>query len=95
MICDDYFKAYIKVEFFDTAISFQTLHHFQPDKKLDLFIKLYSALKASGQYIEVDYLACCDEEEEILFYACEKKRKAENIADDIFVHFDTPLTAEH
>lgn len=45
--------------------------------------------------LEVDYLAACREEEELLMDFCRRKRKAEGIPEEVFVHFDTPLTAEH
>jgi tRNA (cmo5U34)-methyltransferase len=95
LICADYFMADLGTERFEAAVSFETLHHFRPEKKLDLFRKICAALKPGGRYIEADYLACCAEEEELLFSACEEKRKTENIPGDVYVHFDTPLTAEH
>jgi tRNA (cmo5U34)-methyltransferase len=95
LLCADYFKADINAEYFDAVVSFQTLHHFRPQMKLDLFKKLYRALKSDGRYIETDYIACCEEEEELLFSACKTKRESEKIPDDVFVHFDTPLTVEH
>lgn len=46
--CEDYFEAELGMEAFDTAISFESLHHFQPAKKEGLFRKLYQALKPGG-----------------------------------------------
>lgn len=94
-ICADYFQADFGENYFDAAISFETLHHFTPEKKQVLWNKLYAALKPGGVYIHADYLACCQEEEELLFSACAKKRSRDGIGEDVFVHFDTPLTAEH
>lgn len=94
-ICADYFQADFGESCFDAAISFETLHHFPPEKKQMLWSKLYAALKPGGIYIHADYLACCPEEEELLFCACAKKRRRDGIGEDVFVHFDTPLTAEH
>ncbi|MDQ5984156.1 MAG: Carboxy-S-adenosyl-L-methionine synthase [Eubacteriales bacterium SKADARSKE-1] len=94
-ICIDYFKFDYNSENFDVVISFETLHHFKPHKKQALFEKIYKALPDGGTYIEADYIACCDEEEGLLMRLCDKKRKEENIPDNEFVHFDTPLTAEH
>jgi tRNA (cmo5U34)-methyltransferase len=95
LICGDYFITEYENEHYDAAVSFETLHHFKPEKKLELFKKLYSALKPGGLYIDCDYLACCVEEEELLFNESRRKRGAEGIPEDIYVHFDTPLTAGH
>jgi tRNA (cmo5U34)-methyltransferase len=35
------------------------------------------------------------EEEELLFNDCERRCSAEGLPEDTYVHFDTPLTAEH
>lgn len=58
------------MEAFDTAISFESLHHFQPAKKEGLFRKLYQALKPGGLYLECDYIACCAQEERLLMDVC-------------------------
>ncbi len=83
------------MEAFDTAISFESLHHFQPAKKEGLFRKLYQALKPGGLYLECDYIACCAQEERLLMDVCAQKRAREGIPEGLFVHFDTPLTLEH
>ena len=93
--CEDYFEAELGMEAFDTAISFESLHHFQPAKKEGLFRKLYQALKPGGLYLECDYIACCAQEERLLMYVCAQKRAREGIPEGLFVHFDTPLTLEH
>ncbi len=46
-------------------------------------------------FILGDYIACCDEEEELLRNVYLKKRKQSLIPDIQFVHFDIPLTLEH
>ncbi len=95
LICADYFQAALGENRFDAAISFESLHHFKPKKKQTLFDKLYTALKPGGVYIHGDYLACCPEEEALLFSVCAEKRARAGIAEDTFVHFDTPLTLGH
>lgn len=94
-ICADYFEWNLGTDNYDAAISFESLHHFKPEKKEGLFRKIYRALKQGGIYIEADYIACCDEEEELLMDICDRKRRSEHIPEDTFVHFDTPLTAVH
>lgn len=94
-VCGDYFSTDFGEKQFDAAVSFETLHHFKPEKKEALFEKIRRALKPGGVYIQADYLACCEEEEKILMDFSRKKREEQGIAEDVFVHFDTPLTAEH
>lgn len=93
-ICDDYFKVDMGSNIYDVVITFESLHHFKPEKKLTLFEKVFRALKKGGIFLEVDYLACCEEEEQLLMESCDRKRKKEGIPEDMFVHFDTPLTVE-
>lgn len=93
--CVDYFEAALGTGDYDTAVSFETLHHFQPAKKEQLFRKLFHALKPGGIYLECDYIACCEEEETLLRTEYERKRELSGIPEDQFVHFDTPLTLAH
>lgn len=95
VVCADYFAYPLGETAFDAALSFQTLHHFPPEQKEELFRKLYAALKPGGRYIEVDYLACCGEEERLLAETAARKRRRDGIPPEVFVHFDTPLTPEH
>ena len=95
LICEDYFVASFGKERFDVAVSFQTLHHFKPEKKILIFQKLYESLKDGGCYIECDYIATSKEQEDLLFAECERRRKRDKIPQDVFVHFDTPLTLGH
>lgn len=94
VVCGDYFKADLGEAVYDAVITFESLHHFKPEKKQGLFEKIYRALKPGGVFLEVDYLACCEEEETLLMEICDRKRREEGIPEDVFVHFDTPLTAE-
>lgn len=93
-VCGDYFTADLGRARYDCAITFESLHHFTPEKKLGLFQKVFRALKPGGVYLEADYLACCDEEQRILMDFCQRKRREQNIPPERFVHFDTPLTPE-
>lgn len=94
-VCGDYFQEDLGQEVYDCAISFESLHHFSPERKQGLFERLFRALKPGGVYLQVDYLACCQEEESLLMEFCREKRQAQGILEDVFVHFDTPLTLEH
>lgn len=93
-VCADYFRYDMGNEKWDAVISFESLHHFLPEKKLGLYRKIYHALKQGGQFILGDYIACCEEEEELLRKVCLEKRKKAQIPEDVFVHFDIPLTLE-
>lgn len=91
----DYFDYPFENEQYDAALSFETLHHFNYEKKQKIYKKLFQAIKHGGYYIECDYIACCSEEEEICLKFYEYKRKINKIPDDLFVHIDIPLTLQH
>ena len=95
LILSDYFKYPFAKERYEAAMSFETLHHFKYEKKKEMYEKLFQTIKPGGYYIECDYIACCDEEEQICLELYEYKRKEKQIADDVFVHIDIPLTFEH
>lgn len=94
-VCADYFQAELGENAYDCVVSFESLHHFKPEKKQALYEKIHRALKPGGVFFLVDYLACCEEEERLLMDFCWEKRRQQGIAEDVFIHFDTPLTVEH
>lgn len=94
-ICGDYFQVELGQARYDCAISFESLHHFRPEKKQELFARIHQALRPGGVFLEVDYLACCQEEEQLLMDFCWNKRRRQGIDEAAFVHFDTPLTVDH
>jgi len=94
-VCQDYFQYNLGYGKWDAIISFESLHHFLPERKGELYRKIYNGLKKGGVFILGDYIACCDEEEELLRNVYLKKRKQSLIPDNHFVHFDIPLTLEH
>lgn len=73
LICGDYFEEELGEAVYDMAVSFQTLHHFRPEKKQQIFNKIFTAVKQGGIYLEADYIACCKEEERLLWAACREK----------------------
>ena len=95
IICADYFEYPFEENKYHAAMSFETLHHFKFDKKQAIYNKLYQTIKNGGYYIECDYIACCDEEEALCLEGYEYRRQKDNIAEDMFVHIDIPLTLEH
>jgi len=95
MICMDYFQYDMGIEKWDVVISFESLHHFLPEKKKLLYKSIYHALKKNSMFLLGDYVACCIEEEELLRNVYFEKRKRFQIPENQFVHFDIPLTLEH
>lgn len=94
-VCQDYFQYDFGYGKWDAVISFESLHHFLPERKKNLYRKVYNGLKNGGVFILGDYIACCDEEEELLRSVYLQKRGQSAIPDQYFVHFDIPLTLEH
>lgn len=95
IICGDYFQTELGQAQYDCVISVESLHHFRPEKKRALFMRIYRALRPGGIFLEVDYLACCEEEERLLMEFCWDQRRRQGIPEETFVHFDTPLTVDH
>lgn len=94
-VCQDYFQYDFGYGKWDAIISFESLHHFLPERKKELYQNIYNGLKNSGAFILGDYIACCDEEEELLRSVYLQKRRESSIPEHYFVHFDIPLTLEH
>lgn len=80
---------------FDAAVSVESLHHFTRAEKTPLYRKLRKALKPGGYFILTDYFAASDEEERYCRAELLRLKKEQNIEDDAFYHFDTPLTVAH
>lgn len=95
VVCQDYFQYDFGSDQWDAIISFESLHHFLPERKKELYQKAWHSLKADGIFLLGDYIACCEEEEELLRSTYLDKRKRSAIPDHCFVHFDIPLTLEH
>ncbi len=94
-VCEDYFEYDFGYGKWDAVISFESLHHFLPERKRELYRKICGSLKDGGTFILGDYIACCDEEEELLRSVYLKKREQSAIPENCYVHFDIPLTLEH
>lgn len=95
LICGDYFTVGLGRERFDTAISFQTMHHFSHEKKINLYRKIRDSLKSGGVYIECDYMVETQAEEDKWYLENVRIRKEQGISDDEFYHYDTPCTIEN
>ncbi|HBF39103.1 MAG TPA: class I SAM-dependent methyltransferase [Firmicutes bacterium] len=80
---------------FDAVLSFQTMHHFPHAKKIELYSRIYSALKPGGKYIECDYMVIEQKEEDFYFNENERIRNEQNIPAGEFYHYDTPCTIDN
>ncbi len=95
LICDSYFDYDFGVNCFDAAVSVESLHHYTPEEKSDLYSKLFASLKSTGYFILTDYFAKDNTEEAFLRSEYSRLKLEQNITDNRFYHFDTPLTVEH
>lgn len=95
LIVGSYFEVPFEENAYDAALSVESLHHFTKEEKIPLYTKLRNALKEGGYFILTDYFAKCNEEEIRLRNELLRIRREENLEDDVFYHYDTPLTAEH
>lgn len=95
LINGDYFSTDLGQERFDTAISFQTMHHFSHEMKIGLYKKIRNSLKNGGVYIECDYMVETQEEENHWYAENARIRKEMNIPENEFYHYDTPCTIEN
>jgi len=95
LICGSYFDIPFGESAFDAAVSVESLHHFTQREKLPLYAKLCRSLKPGGYFILTDYFAATDAQERDFFAELARLKAAQGIADDVFYHFDTPLTVSH
>ena len=95
LVLGSYFDVPFDENVFDAAVSVESLHHFTKEEKIPLYRKVRNALKPGGFFILTDYFAPSDREER--FYRAEllRLKREQNIQDDEFYHYDTPLTVDH
>lgn len=95
LIAGSYFDVPFPESAFDAAVSVESLHHFTKEEKIPLYKKVQRALKPGGFLILTDYFAGSDEEERSRRAELLRLKREQGIEDDVFCHFDTPLTVEH
>lgn len=95
LICGSYFNINLGESVFDTAVSFQTMHHFSHEEKVGLYRKIHRALKPKGIYIEDDYIALDQSIEDGLYAENARIRREMDIPEGEFYHFDTPCTVDN
>ncbi|SFC71541.1 class I SAM-dependent methyltransferase [Butyrivibrio sp. YAB3001] len=94
-ICGSYFDVPFGKEVFDAAVSVESLHHFTKEEKIPLYVKLKKALKPGGYFVLTDYFADINEQENHFRQELLRIRQEQNLPNDVFYHYDTPLTVEH
>ena len=95
LICGNYFDVPLGTTVFDAAVSVESLHHFTKEEKIPLYTKLRCSIKRGGYFILTDYFSLSDREEENHRQNLNALKKEQNISDDLFYHYDTPLTVQH
>lgn len=98
LIHGSYLTLPFEEEHYDYAVSVYTMHHFHEDTKLELYRKIYGALKAGGKYIEGDCVVTPEKQREIWEwysqnYSAEAINEARKPKDTLY-HFDIPCTIE-
>ena len=94
-ICGSYFDVPFGAHWFEAAVSVESLHHFTLGEKIPLYRRVRDALVSGGCFVLTDYFASTDEEERRYRTELVELKRDQNISDDAFYHYDTPLTVEH
>ena len=95
LVQGSYFDVPFGENTYDAAISVESLHHFTAEKKEGLYARLHAALKKNGFFVLTDYFAESDEQEKELFRNLKQLKQEQGLPEDVFFHYDTPLTVEH
>ena len=95
LIEGSYFDVPFPENYYDAAVSVESLHHFTKREKTPLYRKVYRSLKLGGHFIITDYFATSDEEEQRFRNELDRMKSQQGITDSEFYHYDTPLTVEH
>lgn len=95
LIKGSYFEVSFEDKKYHAVVSVESLHHFTEKQKILLYRKLFQALAVNGYFILTDYFAQTSELEKEFFDNLMKLKQEQNITDDDFYHYDTPMTVEH
>ncbi|MDD4125053.1 MAG: bifunctional GNAT family N-acetyltransferase/class I SAM-dependent methyltransferase [Eubacteriales bacterium] len=93
LICDSYFNVNLG-GLYDYVLSTYSLHHFDEDRKSELYAKIHAALKPEGLFVFGDYTVSTPERQKELQNASDIKRREQGIPEGGLYHFDTPFTPE-
>ena len=95
LVQGSYFDVPFGENTYDAAVSVESLHHFTAEKKEGLYARPHAALKKNGFFVLTDYFAESDEQETELFRNLKQLKQEQGLPEDVFFHYDTPLTVEH
>ncbi len=95
LILGSYFDVPFDENSYDAAVSVESLHHFTKEEKTTLYKKLRKSLKPGGCFILTDYFALSEKEEQSFRTELLRLKKEQNITDEAYYHYDTPLTVPH
>ena len=95
LVLGSYFDVPFDENAFDAAISVESLHHFTKEEKIPLYEKLRKALKNGGCFVLTDFFATSGEEERFRRAELLRLKKEQDLPEEAFYHYDTPLTVEH
>ena len=73
----------------------ESLHHFTAEQKESLYTRLHAVLKENSCFVLTDYFADSEEQEKELFRNLKQLKQEQGLPEDVFFHYDTPLTVEH
>lgn len=94
LIQDDYTACALGEREYDGVLSFETLHHLLPEEKEKLYVKMFRALRPGSCYVECDYMACCQEEQDLCWNHYQYRRAKYGVRPGRLVHIDIPLTLD-
>ena len=95
LVLGSYFDVPLGEEAFDAAVSVESLHHFTQAEKTPLYARLWKALKPGGFFLLTDYFAASEEEERARRAELLRLKREQNLPENVFYHYDTPLTVAH
>ncbi len=92
LVCGSYLEYPLGQNYFDYAVSVMSMHHFLMDKKVELYQRILESLKPGAYYVEGDFIAedNSEEEEYLKIYHKQKKKLEHN---EIY-HLDIPFTVK-
>ena len=65
------------------------------EQKEALYRKLHAALRDNGRFVLTDYFAESEELEKEYFQNLKLLKEEQGLPEDVFFHYDTPLTVDH
>lgn len=95
LVCASYFDVPIEKGYYDVAVSVESLHHFTKTQKIPLYRKVLEGLGETGYFILTDYFADHQAREDYFQRELIRLRQEQGLCDDVFYHYDTPLTVEN